>query len=195
MSAAAALPTAAEYLTYDREHEGKHALWFGQIVAMAGATRAHNTIGANALAWLHRVGRPMGCRPYGPDQRVRLPLGNYNYPDVSFACDPEFSDDRPDSLINPLLIVEVTSPSTAAHDRGEKLTTYTQMNSLRAYWILEQERPEATLYERREGLWTFRTVLGLGGAIDSPLFDEPLGMADLYDGVELDEGRRYPPGA
>jgi Uma2 family endonuclease len=106
---------------------------------------------------------------------------------VTVACAPEFDDARPASLLNPLLIVEVASPSTADLDRTVKLEAYTQIASLKAYWIFDQEQPAAMLYERRGDLWAFRALRGLDATLVSPLFDTEFSFADLYDGVEFGE--------
>lgn len=194
MSAAVALPSAQEYLAADRAHERKLEFWYGTLIEVAGASIQHNTIAANALVLLHARARKRGCRAYGSDQRVALPLSNYAYPEVSVACAPETNDDRPESLLNPLLVVEVTSRSTERYDREDKLMTYTQLGSLEAYWIVSQDLPAVSLYERRAGTWTYRGVGGLGGVIDSPLFGQPIRMGDLYDGVDLFDPFGQPPG-
>ena len=54
--------------------------------------------------------------------RVRVSAtGLYTYPDVVVVCGPpEFSDENRDTLLNPIIIIEVLSPSTEKYDRGEK---------------------------------------------------------------------------
>ncbi len=189
------LASPTEYLAYDVAHEGKHEYWDGEIVAMAGAMDSHNSVVMNLTLTVGPLIIAQKCRPYGSDQRVRLPEGNYVYPDFSFACDPEFTDERPNSLLNPLLVVEVGSPSTMMTDRTKKLDAYTQIPSLRAYWLLESDYAVATLYERLgdSDSWTLSIVKGHAGSIDSTLFDQPISMDALYLDVET-KGDTWPNG-
>jgi Uma2 family endonuclease len=177
--------TPDAYLAYDLAHEGKHEYWDGEIVAMAGAMDTHNSIQAYLTLAIGPEIVAQKCRPYGSDQRVKIPSGNYVYPDFSFACDPEFTDERPNSLLNPHLVVEVSSPSTALHDRTRKLDAYLSIPSLRAYWILESDAVQATLYERSGDGWTYRTVRGREGEIRSDLFDGPVALSAVYLDLDL----------
>jgi Uma2 family endonuclease len=184
--------TEAEYLEYDRTHEGKHEFfdgylvpWNGEVLGMAGGSPEHSLLGSAILAALHGAARRKKCRAFNPDIRVRVPSGRYVYPDATVACDPRYDDSNPRTLLNPLLVVEVASPSTVDKDRTTKLSAYTSMDSVHAYWLFESNRAFVTLYERRDEFWSLRTLSGLDATLDSPLFDEPFALADLYADLDL----------
>jgi Uma2 family endonuclease len=184
--------TEAEYLEYDRTHEGKHEFfdgclvpWNGEVLGMAGASPEHNLLGGAVFAALHAAARGRGCKAFGPDLRVRIPSGRYVYPDATVACDFQYDDSNPRTLLNPLLVVEVASPSTVTKDRTTKLSAYTSTDSVQAYWLFESDRAFVTLYERRADFWSLRTLSGLDATLDSPLFDEPFALADLYADLDL----------
>lgn len=70
--------------------------------------------------------------------RVRIPAtGLYTYPDVVVVCDEsQFDDNEFDVLLNPTLIVEVSSKSTAAYDKGGKFAHYRTLESLKEYLVI-----------------------------------------------------------
>ena len=87
---------------------------------------------------------PAKCA-YGPVQ-----TGSYFYPDVVVVCgEPRFEDDTFDTLLNPVVVIEVLSPSTAAFDRGEKFEHYKQLASLQEYILISQDSVRVEHYQRR----------------------------------------------
>ncbi len=144
--------TPEEYLALERQAEQKSEYLGGTIFAMAGASREHNLITGN----LHReIGGQLKNRPcesYASDMRVLISqTGLYTYPDITVVCgEPLFLDEKQDTLLNPTVIVEVLSPSTAAYDRGKKFEHYRRLPSLREYILVARDE---VLVERflREG--------------------------------------------
>ncbi|MBI5493598.1 MAG: Uma2 family endonuclease [Deltaproteobacteria bacterium] len=114
--------TEEQYLAFDIANEGKHEFVNGEAVAMAGASEAHSILQANILVALTNRLRGGRCRVHGSDLRVRLAeTGMYAYPDVTVVCGKaEFAPTRPESLLNPRVIVEVLSETTANYDLGAK---------------------------------------------------------------------------
>jgi Uma2 family endonuclease len=120
------------------------------MFAMAGAREAHNLLVMNLLGELREQLRSRPCRPYPSDMRVRVKSSLFTYPDVTVVCgDPQFLDERRDTLLNPDLIVEVLSPSTEAYDRGRKFEHYKSLPSFREYFLLASDRVHADLYTRQ----------------------------------------------
>src|SRR5438045_9617318 len=111
-----ALPTThytpQQYLALERASEYKSELVNGQIYAMSGASREHNLIAGNVFGELRSQLKGKPCEAYTSDMRVKVSLtGMYTYPDVTIACNgPRFEDDHVDTLLNPIVIVEVLSP-------------------------------------------------------------------------------------
>ena len=59
------------------------------------------------------------------------------FQDVSIVCeDPRFEEDVFDTLLNPIVVVEVLSPSTEAYGRGDKFAHYRQLESLQEYILV-----------------------------------------------------------
>ena len=115
--------TAKEYLAFERKATTKHEYLNGQIVAMSGASFAHNFITVNIATSLNIQLMEGECRVATSDMRVKVTqIDSYFYPDVVVVCgEPRAEDDTFDTLLNPTLIVEVLSPSTEGYDRGEKI--------------------------------------------------------------------------
>ncbi len=143
--------TPEEYLALDRQAEVKSEYYAGQIIAFAGASKQHNLIVANVLAGIHRqlVDRP--CNVYPSDMRVRVSkTGTYAYPDIVVTCGEEqFADGNSDILLNPIVLIEVLSESTANYDRGDKFDQYRRIESLHEYILVSQEPYRADQYVRQ----------------------------------------------
>ena len=127
--------TPEEYLAMERKADVKSEYFNGFITAMSGASRKHNLVTANISAVIHGQLRDRPCEVYIGDMRVRVtPTGLFTYPDVVAVCgEPKFLDDEFDTLLNPTLIIEVLSPSTAEYDRQDKFEHYRSLDSLREY--------------------------------------------------------------
>ena len=112
--------TPQEYLARERQAETKSEYLRGEVFAMSGASRGHNLIATNVAGELRQRLRERDCEVYQGDMRVKVsPTGLYTYPDVTVVCgEPEFEDADVDTLLNPKVLVEVLSPSTADYDRG-----------------------------------------------------------------------------
>ncbi len=178
--------TSADYLAYDASHPGKHEFWNGQIVAMTGASPNHSKLTFDLTRALGLALDAKGCDGFTSDTRVDIPGGNYAYPDLVIACDPDFDGTtNPPTLLNPLLIVEVTSKSTQHIDRSKKLRSYTQIPSLQAYWLFEQDERSVTLFERVGDLWSIRGASGEDAMIESFLFEQTFRLGDLYARLDL----------
>ena len=106
--------TSEEYLSVERRAKIKSEYIYGEIFAMSGSSNAHNLITLDIATELNLQLRKSCCLVYSNDMRVKTELtGSYFYPDVVVVCDkPRFEDNVFDTLLNPILIVEVLSPST-----------------------------------------------------------------------------------
>ncbi len=182
----------AEYLALERASEQKHEFVDGVIVAMAGARPPHNMIAANVTAVLVPLARSAGCVTMTSDQRVHVPTTRlYTYPDVTVACgDRRYDDSDPPSLLNPALIVEVTSETTEEFDRGTKFVHYQAIAELRDYVIVSHRERRIDHYRRlTDGQWQLTAVSRDDAAVELSSPAGTLRVADVYAGVALDEGR------
>jgi Uma2 family endonuclease len=176
--------TPEEYLALERKAEFKSEYLDGVVYALAGASPRHNLIVANVIITLggQLKGRP--CKVYPSDLKVGVPSSRrFFYPDVSVVCgDDEFADDEKDVILNPTLIVEVSSESTAAYDRGTKFLSYQQIESLQEYLLVSQDEILVEGYSRQgNNTWLYTKVAGLEGTLSLPSVKCELALKDIYD--------------
>jgi Uma2 family endonuclease len=178
--------TEAEYLQWERQQTVRHEFWRGEILAQAGGTRRHSLVGTNILGEIRQQLKGHECQAHGSDMRVHIEATGYHaYPDVSVVCPPVLGD-ADDEITNPVLVVEVLSPSTADFDRGGKFGHYRQIPSLKEYLVLWQDEARAEHHTRTdEGLWLLREVVGIDQSLRLKCLAQPLELRDVYDKVEF----------
>jgi Uma2 family endonuclease len=177
-----------DYLAFEREAEGKHEFWDGEIVAMAGGSPEHNAICFNLAASLGPQLRGSGCRGFTSDQKVRVPLENrYVYPDLTVVCGQAvFEGDDASTLANPALIVEVLSPTTEDDGRGRKLFGYRTLPSLRGYLLVAQDRTWVEYWSRQDGgTWLVREIDDRAATLELSEIGCKLPLSEIYEGVDL----------
>ncbi len=176
-----------EYLELDAHSETRCEYFNGEIVDMAGGSLTHNLISSNLIQTLGRKLAERPCTVLTADMRLKVPLAlPYRYPDVSVVCG-EIQIEKIgeiELLINPLLIVEVLSPTTAAYDRGAKFTAYCSIPSFQAYLLIAQDAPYVTHYVRQTE-WVRRDFEGIDSALLLPSLDCSLTFAEIYRGVNF----------
>ncbi len=182
------LLTEAEYLRRERAAPYRSEFHRGEMFAMAGASLKHNLAKDNLGDGIRRRLR-VECRAVTSDMRVKIPrTGLFTYPDIVAYCGPpELLDAEFDTLLNPVLIVEVLSESTAAYDRGKKFEHYQAIPTLAEYVLVAQDRPWCEVFLRQPGgSWRYTPVEGLEAvlALDSVGVQVPL--AEIYAGVDFD---------
>jgi Uma2 family endonuclease len=179
----------AEYLEFERASETKHEYFRGEIYAMAGASRDHDTICQNLVLYLTAQARKNGCETHSSDMRLKvLATGLFTYPDFTIYCDELiFTGDKPDTLTNPTIIFEVLSPSTEKHDREVKHRHYKQIPSLQEYVLVAQDEAYVQRYIRQKEGWLNVDVEGLDKTIDFPSINASIALAHIYEQVSFGE--------
>jgi Uma2 family endonuclease len=176
-----------QYLEYERNADHKHEYLNGEIFAMVGATESHNLIVANLIRELGNQLKKQPCKVYPTDMRVKVsPTGLYTYPDVVVVCGAaQFEDNRKDTLLNPLLIIEVLSDSTEAYDRGLKFEHYRRIESLAEYVLIAQNRCHLESYRRQpDNQWLLTETSDFESCFRLTSVNCELVMAEVYDKVE-----------
>ena len=183
--------TPEEYLTIERKAEYKSEYSDGEMYAMSGASREHNLISLNIASELRSQLRGSPCETYTSDMRVRItPPRRYLYPDVVVVCgDAEFDDDAVDTLTNPLVIVEVLSPSTENYDRTTKRAWYRRIESLQEYVLVSQDSPHVERYVKRDEGWALTDTDGLEATIRLESIGCELALSEIYDRVTFVQAR------
>lgn len=142
------------FLALDATQQVRSELVRGEVFAMAGAEDRHNTVAINIAIALRGHLAGSRCRTFLSDVKVRVAAADsVFYPDVMVTCSEA---DRLSPLVKsePLLIVEVLSPSTAAHDRGDKFASYRMLASLSEYVLVDLDTRCTDVYRKNEvGLW------------------------------------------
>lgn len=147
-----------EYLESERNSETKREYYQGEVFAMSGASHRHGIIVRNLASSLDGQLRKSGCSVITNDLKVRASQApGYFYPDITIHCGPpEFADRHGDVLLNPVLIIEVLSPSTREYDRYFKMQCYRTIPSLRHYLLVAQDRHHIEQYQRQGDVWVLR---------------------------------------
>lgn len=175
--------TVQEYLIRERRSPSRSELVDGELFAMTGASRRHNLAVVNVAAALHAQLGSRDCEVYASDMRVRVPATNlFTYPDVTVVCgQPRFDDAELDTLLNPVLIVEVLSRTTEDYDRGTKFANYRTLESLAEYLLLAQDEPHAEHFVRQAGgAWLLTEATRIEEVIELPSIGCRLALADVY---------------
>ncbi|MGH7638591.1 MAG: Uma2 family endonuclease [Gemmatimonadaceae bacterium] len=174
--------TLEEYLEFEENSPIKHEYVAGEVFAMSGVTTRHNLINLNMTHHLRDAAKRRGCRVFGMEVKLRAGKDRIYYPDIIVACGK--AADVELIVEAPAVVVEITSPSTHATDRREKLDAYQRLPSLRSYLVVEQRRRQVIVYTRTRGAWRRDEVAGAGDAA-IPALGLTLTLDDIYDDVPL----------
>lgn len=205
-AASTRLYTWAEYLALERTAETRHEFIpvtrqsaggpvLGRLVAMAGATRDHVLVAGNIKGELRQALKGEDCVAFESDLKVRLPDGRGVYPDVVVVCgkeeyEPREEDDRgrspsPLVLLNPTIIIEVLSESTADYDRGEKFRAYRELESLREYHLVSPDGTPSDRFVRNETGWKIDSASASDPALPFESIGVDVPMSEVYRSVTL----------
>lgn len=174
--------TYEEYLALDEASNVKLEYLEGDIYAMAGGTPEHAALCLQVGSSLNVQLEGQPCRVYGSDLRIRvLATGLATYPDTTVVCGPlERDPEGKNTVLNPTLVVEVLSPSTADYDRGEKREHYQQIPSLREIVLVAHDRRLIEVHRRGTGGWS-RQQAGPGETVALDSIPCRLEVDALYD--------------
>jgi Uma2 family endonuclease len=177
------------YLQMERAGTVKHEYYRGEIFALAGSSEAHNIILANIITALNLQLRKRLCKVYPSDMRLKIPkTGLYTYPDVSVVCGTvQFDDTERDTLLNPIIIFEILSPSTERYDRGKKFQNYRTVTTLQEYILVAQDAYRVEHYvKQQDGNWLLMTYDAIDNQIYLMSIDCTLTLEDVYNKVDID---------
>lgn len=176
-----------EYLRRERAAEFRSEYHGGLVVAMSGAARKHNRIVTNLTMALGNQLKGRACNNYSNDMRVSVRGGeSYFYPDVVVTCGPEeFEDGEVDTLVNPVVVIEVLSTSTEGYDRGRKFLSYQTVRSLREYVLITPHPPRFEIYRKRsDNVWEYESLPFMPVRLTLESVECVLTSEDVWDKVE-----------
>jgi Uma2 family endonuclease len=181
--------TLEEYIELEKSSEEKFEYYDGNVWSMAGASPKHEIIAGNTITALNNALRGRGCRVFGSNLKVKVPIyPPYRYPDVTALCNQPIYENflGLEALTNPSLIVEVLSPSTEAFDLGDKFTYYKSIESFTEYLLIAQDRPHVVLYTKQaENAWLHCEYNSLNNTFYLSLLDCEIALADIYENIEF----------
>lgn len=178
--------TPAEYLAMEEVADFKSEYYAGEIFAMTGGTADHSTIAVNLSAELRQSLATRPCRVFNSDMRLHIQKSDlYTYPDIMVICSKlKFLERRDDTLVNPLLIIEVLSKNTRDYDRGAKFEFYKGIDTLQEYVWVESESPRVECYRRGAGnQWIIETYAGLDAVAHIEALGCDLSLRQVYHKV------------
>ena len=182
--------TPEEYLKFERNSEERHEYFDGEIFAMSGAKRNHNVIAWNIGGELRQKLKGKNCEAYPADMRVFVPkTGLYTYPDIVVICgEPKFKDNVFDTLLNPILLIEVLSETTESYDRGKKFQHYRSIETLQEYVLVAQDEARIEKYVKTgDGFWLLSEAVGLESEIEFASIECRIALREVYDKVNFED--------
>ena len=185
--------TPEEYITLERKaipdaNTVRSKYVNGKIIGMSGSNRAHNLITGNIAAELHGKLKSSRCEVLMNEMRVSIPSAKcYFYPDIVVCEEPRFEDDEFDTFLNPIVIVEVLSPTTETYDRGKKRLHYLQLQSLKEYILVSQDRVNVERYLRKPDAWSYTFFQELEQQLPLTAIQCELPLQEIYERVTFPE--------
>jgi Uma2 family endonuclease len=179
--------TPQQYLERERVAETKSEYYGGEMFAMAGASLQHVTIVLNLAGELRSSLKGKPCAVYSTDLRLAIgATGLYTYPDVMVICGkPAVIDAHLDTVTNPIVLIEVLSPSTEGYDRGRKFESYRAVPSLMEYLTVSQDKAHVEIHARQpDDTWLLRDVRD-SGPVKLQSIGIELQLSDIYERVEF----------
>ncbi|MDP2788403.1 MAG: Uma2 family endonuclease [Pseudomonadota bacterium] len=181
----------AEYLAFEEASPTRHEFVAGELFALDGVSQRHNRIAGNLAIALMTVFRDKPCQVFMSDVKLHVAQGSaYYYPDVMATCTEQAIAANESQLASePVLVVEVLSPSTETIDRREKLHAYRRLPSLQEYALISQDMQQVEIYRRQGeggdiGAWLFITYEP-GDNVEFASIGLSLPIAELYAGTDV----------
>jgi Uma2 family endonuclease len=176
----ATLPmTADTFIAWAIEHDVRGELVGGQVVPLPPERAAHALVKARAwqalITSVQRAGLPAQVFPDG--MAVPVAADEVYEPDALLRCGAPVADEAT-RIDDPVVIVEVLSPSTTAVDTGAKLIGYFRLPSVRHYLVIDVARRVVIHHARADGTLTTRIVTEGELTLEPPGLALP--VADLF---------------
>ncbi len=186
-AAAQTFLTPEEYLAFERKAIIKHEYRRGHIVAMSGASFAHNFITLDTATRLNIQLLGGECQVAASDMRIKAKQTNsYFYPDIVVFCgEPISEDENFDTLLNPTVIIEVLSPSTETYDREEKFENYKQIESMKEYVLISQDKIYVEHFLRQNQQWQRTEYCNVGDVVLLSSIECELHLQEVYARTQL----------
>ena len=178
--------SVAEFLDFAESSEDRYEFIDGELVPMTGGKLNHFRIINRLQILLASLLPASDCEVLGSGMLVRAGDANLLSPDVIVVCGEPETESETRILLNPILVAEVTSPSSIDYDRGSKRQLYSEMPSIAAYLVIDQHRPLVELYTRAESGWHIQCFAGLEAAVPLEALGCQLPLSEIYESIDFD---------
>jgi Uma2 family endonuclease len=184
------LSTPEDYLIFEREAATRHEFLDGEIYQMAGESLSHSRVCVNLSGEVRSKLKGRPCEALSPNMKVRTSTASlFSYPDLTIVCgEPLFHDTKKDVFVNPQVIFEVLSPSTAEYDRTTKFQKYRMGNeTLTDYILVSQDKPFVEHFFRQaDGKWLYQSYGSIDDFLKIETVDCELSLREIYDRIEFE---------
>ena len=179
--------TIEEYLDLESKSLEKHEFHNGKITKMAGASFNHNKIVGNIITALNiALDERNECSVLPSDIKIHIPrIRRFVYPDAVVICEePEFYEGRKDTILNPLLIVEVLSDETDDYNKEGKFLKYSMIPSFKEYVLVSQDEPFVTSFYKKEAeTWVKNTAEDISQSTHLQSLSIIIALEKMYKGI------------
>lgn len=173
-----------DYLTGEKSSDVRHEYIYGEVFAMAGASARHNIITGNIFGnfWNHL--KNSDCQLFSENMKLKADAQTFYYPDAMVDCSE--SAQTAYFVEEPILLIEVTSPSTERTDRKEKLAVYRNIPTVREYLIVSQDKISIEVHRKLEnGEWQAEIYDETDAEIRLDSIDYVLPIEEIYRRVDF----------
>lgn len=180
--------TVEDYLNFKHRGSTKREFYNGKIFDTAGSSRRHNLIGSNTTIGIGSRLRGQKCEIYVNDMLVKLSNKSFCYPDVVIVKEePIFDGSELDVLINPTVIVEVSSKATICHDKTAKLDSYLAMESVKECLLVKEEEMRVEHYAKQTlNQWVYKIYSKRDDNISLDSINCRISLAEIYSQIKFD---------
>jgi Uma2 family endonuclease len=183
--------TLEQYLELDHNSEEKLEFWDGYVFTLAGASTNHNRIQSNLTFALRLKLSGRTCEVFPSDMRIKVPdYLPYRYADLTALCGQTEIETlgKQELLLNPQLIVEILSDSTADFDQSDKFTYYKSIGSFTEYILIARNRPKVTQYiKQSDNSWLQHEFTNIDDTFHLASIDCQLNLSEIYENVDFPE--------
>ena len=177
--------TLAEYMAWETAQPDRHEFYRGETFAMVGGTSGHNRVVVNLTRRIDAHLDGTACHVFSENMKLQLSDEGCFYPDVMVTCGKVFKGDEL-AVTEPLLIIEVLSPSTQGYDRRNKFILYRSLASLREYALIDPDTRTVEVFTLTDsGAWLLTDQTNLG-TLTLASIDCKLPLEWVFKGMDRD---------
>lgn len=179
--------TVEDYFEWERQQERKHEYIDGAVYEMPGVSFDHDIIVRNLIYIFVSCLDRARFNFHTAELRVQASRSRYVYPDLTIVQGRSAAADLSEyNLINPYVVLEVTSPSSMDGDHSDKLGYYFETPSIEACLIIDQHRPNAELYERGASSWRQQVFAEPTDIIPLAMLDCEVPLTEIYRDIQFE---------